>query len=302
MWSLKPSIIFVFQPNLFSIIPAYIYSKLRGGKVIRAVDDLWPEVLYERGYVKSKILKIFLDRLAQFSYDYPKYNIPVVDEIGKFLEKTYKIDSNKIEIIEHGIDTKIFKYKEKKQNNKFVLMYSGSLVESYDFKLILDAAKQLQNKNIVFIIRGNGPLYIHLQNQKEKYNLENLIIDNKIVPLTEISDILSSADAFVVPMKNEIGINSNLPTKILEYQSIGRPILCCSNGVPGNFVERTKTGIKIECGNVNAFVDAILYLKSQPELCKEYGKNGSKLIEEKISLEKISHRLEQIIQKTINEK
>ncbi|MGI0062006.1 MAG: hypothetical protein ACREBA_06100, partial [Nitrosotalea sp.] len=61
IFSIKPDIIFLFQPNLFSIIPAYIYSKLRGGKVIRAVDDLWPEVFYDRGYVKSKLLMKMLN-------------------------------------------------------------------------------------------------------------------------------------------------------------------------------------------------------------------------------------------------
>ncbi len=40
--SIKPDVIFASEPNLFSIIPAYIYSKIRGGKVIRVVDDLWP--------------------------------------------------------------------------------------------------------------------------------------------------------------------------------------------------------------------------------------------------------------------
>ncbi len=302
MWGLKPSIIFVFQPNLFSIIPAYIYSKLRGGKVIRAVDDLWPEGLYERGYAKSKILKRILDRLAKFSYHYPKYNLPVVEETAKYLEKFYNISNNKIEVIEHGVDTKIYKYQEKKPSEKFILMYSGSLVESYDFDMILNAAKKLRDENIIFIIRGSGILYSYLQNQKEKYNLENIIIDNKMVPLTEISDILGSADAFMVPMNDQFSLNTNLPTKILEYQSIGRPIICCSNGAPGNFVERTKTGINIEVGNVNAFVEAILSLKSKPELCKTLGRNGRDLIEGKISLEKISHRLDQIIQKTINDK
>ena len=45
IFSIKPDIIFAFEPNLFSIIPAFFYSKLRGGKVIRAIDDLWPESL-----------------------------------------------------------------------------------------------------------------------------------------------------------------------------------------------------------------------------------------------------------------
>ncbi len=66
-WQTLPYV-FASEPNLFSIIPAFIYSKLRGSSVIRVVDDLWPEALYERGYVKSKLLKKFLDKLeGQFA-------------------------------------------------------------------------------------------------------------------------------------------------------------------------------------------------------------------------------------------
>ena len=67
IFSIKPDVIFASEPNLFSIIPAFFYSKLSGGSVIRIVDDLWPEALYERGYVKSRLLKKFLDKLAKFS-------------------------------------------------------------------------------------------------------------------------------------------------------------------------------------------------------------------------------------------
>ena len=53
----KPDIILAFEPNLFSIIPAYIYSKLRGGIVIRIVDDMWPELLYEQKILKSNFFE-----------------------------------------------------------------------------------------------------------------------------------------------------------------------------------------------------------------------------------------------------
>ena len=82
IFSIKPDVVFASEPNLFSIIPAFFYSKLRGSSVIRVVDDLWPEALYERGYVKSKLLKRFLNKLTKFSYTYSKFIFPLT-EIGK---------------------------------------------------------------------------------------------------------------------------------------------------------------------------------------------------------------------------
>ena len=81
IFSLKPDVIFASEPNLFSIIPAYFYSKIRGGKVVRIVDDLWPEVFYERKIVKTRLLKFILNKLAKFSYDFPKFIIPLSEDI-----------------------------------------------------------------------------------------------------------------------------------------------------------------------------------------------------------------------------
>lgn len=294
--SVKTDAIFASEPNLFAIIPAYFYSKLKKTDVIRVVDDLWPEAIYERGYVKSGLLKKILGGLARFSYNYPKYVLPLTDIGKKIIQKTYSINEEKIIVLGHGVDTKIFRYKQKEKGENFILMYSGSLVSSYDFDLIFNAAKKLQDKKIKFIIRGKGPLLSQLINKKKQMNLENVEIDTTLVPYEKISDVLNKADAFMVPMKNMIALNSSLPTKILEFQALGRPIICCSEGAPGNYVEQTNSGIKVNYDSLEDFIKAILKLEENKELCESMGINSRKYIENNLTFEKIGERLSKIIE------
>ena len=79
-------------------------------------------------------------------------------------------------------------------------MYSGSLNTSYDFDLILNAAKKLKDKNIQFIIRGKGKQLSYLEDQKKKFQIDNLIIDPSFVPIEQLSSTLSRADVLLVPM------------------------------------------------------------------------------------------------------
>lgn len=299
IFSVKADIILAFEPNLFSIIPAYIYSKLRGGKVIRIVDDLWPELLYERKIVRSKFLKKILNNLARFSYTYPEHIIPLNDEVKEIIHKSYDVDASKIEVITHGVNTDIFTFNERKREQNFILLYSGSLVESYDFDIIVDAAKKLKNKSIKFIIRGKGKLLSHIQEQKEKFQLDNLIINTDFVPIEQLSKVLGESDVLLVPLGKGDYLNSSLPTKILEYQAIGRPIICCSSGPVGNYVEKTKCGIRIEGGNLDAFIDVILKLESDPNLCKTLGRNGRLYVEEHLTFENIGQNLSRIIHNTL---
>ncbi len=299
IFSIKPDVIFASEPNLFSIIPAFFYSKLHGGSVIRIVDDLWPEAIYERGYVKSRLLKKFLDKLAKFSYTYAKFILPLTETGKQIIHNSYNIINDKIIVLGHGVDTNIFTHTEQTKKSDFILMYSGSFVESYDFDLIINAAKKLQDENIKFVLRGKGILLSYLQNEKKNKDLKNLLIDTEIVPLEYIAKKLAHADVFIVPMKNEIALNSTLPTKILEYQATGRPIICCSDGAPGKYVEKTKSGIKTKYENLDEFIDAIQKLKSEPQLCKELGQNGKKYVDENLTFEKIGKTLSRYVEESM---
>ena len=299
IFSIKPDVVFASEPNLFSIIPAFFYSKLRGSSVIRVVDDLWPEALYERGYVKSKLLKRFLNKLTKFSYTYAKFIFPLT-EIGKqIIHESYNIVNDKIIVLNHGVDTNIFRYTKPTKKDEFVLMYSGSFVESYDFDLIINAAEKLQNEKMKIILRGKGTLLPYLENKIKEKKLKNIIIDKEIVPLEQISKKLSEADVFLIPMKNEIALNSTLPTKILEYQAMGRPIICCSEGAPGIYVDKTRSGIKIKYENLNEFIKAIEKLKSEIKLREELGQNGKKYADENLTFEIVGKILSRCIQECI---
>ncbi|MCV0399649.1 MAG: glycosyltransferase family 4 protein [Nitrosarchaeum sp.] len=297
----RPDIIILFEPNLFSIIPGYIYSKCRGGKIIRVVDDLWPEILYERGYVKSKFSRWVLDRLTRLSYEFPKYLIPLNEEVKQVICKDHNTPEEKIKSISHGIDTKIFQYHEYKRKEEFIAMYSGSLVESYDFDIIINAAKKLENEKIKFIIRGKGKLLPYIEDLIKKLQVKNVVLDTDFIPLRELSETLAKADVLLSPMGKGKHLNFSLPTKILEYQSVGRPIVCSSNGAIGKYIESTGSGIRTEHENVDDFVEAITKLMKDEELCRKLGMQGRKNIEEFHDIGRIGEQLSEIIKRTIKE-
>ncbi|KER07007.1 D-inositol 3-phosphate glycosyltransferase 2 protein [Marine Group I thaumarchaeote SCGC AAA799-E16] len=295
IFSVKADVVFASEPNLFSIIPSYFYSKIKGAKIIRVVDDLWPEVFYERKIVKSKILKKILNKLARFSYNFPEYILPLTKEAKIHISKLYNIDMKKIIVITHGVDIDKFYPIEQKDKKEFVIMYSGALVESYDFELIFKVAEKMKNEKIKFVIRGKGTLTEFLKIKKNKLKLTNLIINEKFVESDKISHILSEADVFIVPLKKDYFLNLSLPTKILEFQALAKPIICCSNGAPARYIEKTNSGIAVTCNNPSDLIQAIKKLKNDKELCSKLGKNGNKFVHENLTFEQIGIQLKDLI-------
>ena len=101
------------------------------------------------------------------------------DPVGTFL--------GKVEVIpEKRVNTELIKPVQKFENpiaielglqDKFIVLYSGNLGISHDIESILLAAKQLsKQKNIMFVIVGEGAKKEDAVRFKEKNNLENLMI------------------------------------------------------------------------------------------------------------------------------
>ena len=82
----------------------------------------------------------------------------------------------------------------------------------------------------------------------------------------------------------------------MEYQALGRPIICCSEGAPGNHVEKTNSGIRVDYDNLDDFVEAILKLEENRDLCNTIGSNSKKYVENNLTFEKIGERLSKMIQ------
>lgn len=291
----KPDIIIASEPNLFSVIPAYFYSKIRGSKIIRVVDDMWPEIFYERKIVKNKIVKRILDKLAKFSYTYPDVILPLTIEAKKHIMNLYQIKEDKIIILEHGINEKYFFYTKEENSEEFTVMYSGALVESYDFNLFFNLAKLCSDNKIKFVIRGKGNLVNEIKQKKEHLKLKNLEIHDDIVSLDKLRDVLSKSNIFFIPIKNDYFLNLSLPTKILEFQALGRTILITSNGAPGNYIKKTNSGLIVDNKNADKILEEIYKLKNNYSERKKFGNSGSEYAKKFLTFEKIGKRLEVII-------
>jgi len=126
--------------------------------LVRNVDDLWPEVFYELGIVRSKLMRRILDFLAWISYAVPAAITPISAGYKHRIVEKYGIYADKIHVIEVGVErVKPISSSDHDKKDSFVVMYSGVLGLGYDFDVVLDAASLLEkNGDIILIIRGVG--------------------------------------------------------------------------------------------------------------------------------------------------
>jgi glycosyltransferase involved in cell wall biosynthesis len=288
----KVNIVWCANPNLFSFFPGVIYSAIKGVPIARNVDDLWPEVFYELGYVKSKFAQKILDFLAWLSYVVPIVITPISEGYKRTIVTKYGISSEKLHVIKVGVNRINPLKKFKNSKKQFIVMYSGILGLGYDFNIVLDAANILKSyENIFFIIRGNGESADELEKTINERGLRNVVLDRRFLPENELANMLESADIFLLPMASMNFVDLGLPTKVFEYQAFGKPIICVSGGEAAKYIESTNSGLIVKPKDANGFAEALISLYDNKEKRKELGLNGRKYVLKNLTAQKIGERV-----------
>jgi glycosyltransferase involved in cell wall biosynthesis len=230
--------------------------------------------------------------MAWFSYAVPSAITPISEGYKRSIVSKYGISPEKVHVVEVGVDGVRPIFSDKDSNNRFIVMYSGVLGLGYDFDVFLEAAKLLdENNEIVFVIRGVGEMAPKLKKRISDYGLRNVQLDTRFLPKDELIALLGSANVFVLPMATIGFVDLGLPTKVFEYQSYGKPIICVSSGEPARYVESTKSGLIVKPKDVSGFAESVIRLYKDEDSAIKLGLNGREHVSKYLTSQKIGERM-----------
>jgi len=301
----KIDVIFASNPQILAIIPSIIYSILHKCPMVLNVDDLWPEDPADLGFMRTRLLNKICETLAKIAYAVADAMTPISPGYVKVISGKYGINREKIHIVRGGVDLNKFRIqsdKPKKDNKTFTVLYSGAFSVAYDFDQVLKAAEILENENIEIILQGQGELLSHVKREAEKLKPKNLRIIDKVLSRKEVAKLLSKVDALILPLRDFGRPYLGISSKLYEYQAAGKPIICCAEGQPAEYVKETGSGIVVKPGDYEALAKAVLYLRERLGVARELGENGRKYVEEMLSIEKIGSKMVAVLTKCVRKK
>jgi glycosyltransferase involved in cell wall biosynthesis len=146
---------------------------------------------------------------------------------------------------------------------KFVVMYSGNHSPCHPLDTVLEAARELAGKDILFAFIGGGSQLPRVRQFADDHGLANIIC-LPYQPLEQLSASLSAADLHLVVMgKPFVGLVH--PCKIYNALLIGSPI-CYIGPSPSHVTEILQDCDDLihgqaEHGDVQAVIENILRIK-----------------------------------------
>ncbi len=302
----KPDIIIGSSLHPFAAFIAYKLSTFYSVPFIFEIRDLYPESLVDLHNISNKNPAIFLIGLfIKFLYNKANKIIVLMPYAYKDICK-YEISKKKIVWIPNGVDLTNFLNKgdDKRNNEKFVVMYVGSHDKANALQILIKAAKIIQekfNEEIIFTLIGNGKEKQNLINLSRKLSLNNINFKDT-VDKKQVSKLLSNSDVLYVGLlkKNvyKYGISLN---KLFDYLAAGKPIVFSSNA-SNNPVKEAGAGITVPAEDPEAVAEAIIKLYNMSKEERErMGENGRKYVEKHHSIPVLVDKLEKVIREVCNE-
>lgn len=282
----KPDVIYTSSPDLFVAFFALLFGKRHRVPVVVEIRDLWPESIVE--YVgmskRNPIIKVLymLEKWIYRKANQLIFTIPGGKDyiIDKKWDK--KVDLKKVNYINNGVDLEEYS-KEKSigftdedlDNNKFKVVYVGSIRQVNNVRALVKVAERLQRRgetDIQLLIYGDGTEKARLEEYCKNQGLTNIVFKGK-VDKKKVPYILSKSNLNLLNYKQaatwKYGGSQN---KQFEYLASGRPI--CSNVKMGHsIIEKYQCGLERDIISPDQYVEAILYFKnmdseSYEEMCK----------------------------------
>lgn len=301
----RNSLIFTVSPDP----PYYVFTlpllkRIKSSKHLAILTDMLPDVAFDVGIVKSTLAKKIVKYICISAYKSTD-QITVITNSLKSRLISYGLPETKVSVIELAVDTNLFKPTPVEADSlglghlrdKFIVMYSGSFGQMYDFDLILESAKSIGTltDNVHFIIRGDGEQKDYISSRISQMNLNNV---TQLGPTEETGKIISFinfASVCLVPIRDSKSIDMTHPSKILEFWACAKPVICTSIGEVANLILRSNAGIAIKPGDPAALTSAIINLFGDNDLLDKMGKNARNFVEDEFSYPVIEKKLVKLI-------
>ena len=266
------TIVLTSNPPMLGFV-LILLKKISKFNLIFWCQDIFPDTLIVSDILKSKNIFFYLLRLInKFIYNNVDKIVTISNSMMKTLIKDYRVNSNKIIVIENwnllNLKKKnIIKNKNIINKHKINIFYNGNISPVHDEKFAIDFIKQIKNKDLYFKIFTNSQ-YINKRFDEKLFN-KSFLNNSSFYRCLLKSD-------FQMIFSKPNALKYIYPSKTYNILYLKKPIIYFNkndNDEIVKFLKKYKIGITINNKNKKKFVNLFSDTKKIRFLIKSYKSN-----------------------------
>ncbi len=226
----KFDLILASTPPVTTPVVGWLLSKINRCPFVIEVRDLQPESGEEFGNLNQSLFTRTVRRIIHALYHKADRIVSVTDGISTYME-AIGIPRTRMATIKSGVGREFINADSNGirgkfgWDEKFLVLYSGTLGWVRPFETVIEAARQLVDQpDIHFVFLGDGQKKSALENMVRDYGLKNVSLIG-MQPLENIPYFLKAADVLLECLKEVSVAKMAFPSKMFEYMASGRPVV-----------------------------------------------------------------------------
>ena len=202
----RADVVLALSPPLTLGLAGHSIAKARGAAFVFNIQDVFPDIAIELGYLKNPTMIKLARLLEERCYDKADRITVLSDDLRENVARRTD-DPTKIRVIPNFVDTDLIHpqpaenayRREHGLEGRTVVMYAGNVGLSQSLDLVIAAAAASQDDpNLVFVINGQGAALADLVAHAR--GLPNVVfVDTQ--PADRLPELLAAADIHLVPLK-----------------------------------------------------------------------------------------------------
>ncbi len=279
----RPDVIIATSPPLTVATTMRWLSLFRRRPAVFEVRDLWPESAIDTGVIQPGRLANMLYKLEAKAYRRAKWINVLTPAFEQALIERKGVAPEKISMIPNGADLDIMTpgpldnhvRAELGLTGKFVVSYFGAHGRANKVGQLLDVAEKLKDPHpdVRLMLVGDGMEKPGVVEDAKKRGLDNVVFVDA-VPKDRVCDYINASDACTAVLMRNDTFKTVYPNKVFDYMCCKKPIIIGIDGVARKLVEDAGAGYFAEPENADAFIDALLRLKNNPDEMRRMGDSG----------------------------
>jgi glycosyltransferase involved in cell wall biosynthesis len=241
-------LIFVYatSPIFQALIGIYI-KIIKKIKLVLWVQDLWPGSVYDTGYIKNRKIISILNFFVKIIY---KLSDKIIVQSPLFINYIRQQCKHSKIYLHYNPGRNIYLKKFNKIKKKFTILFTGNVGHAQSPETIIKTAMLFQKQdNFQFNIVGNGSKYEWLKNEISKNKIEKKIFLEKFKKQDKLIKNYKNSDVLLVILSKGEVLSKTIPAKFQSYLSLGKPIICCADGIVYHLVKKNNFGFAVKAND-----------------------------------------------------
>jgi glycosyltransferase involved in cell wall biosynthesis len=259
----------------FLVFAAFV-PRLAGAKVILDIHDIVPEFYASKFGVRENALPIRMLKCIERASVGVAHHIIISNHLwlDKVALRTRALD--KCSVFINNVDRDIFRPRPRTRNDgRLIVIFPGGLQRHQGLDIAFRAFVRISSEmpHAEFHIYGEGSMKNELVSLADELGLGGKVLFFNPLPVREIAEVMANADIGVVPKRADSFGNEAYSTKIMEFLSLGVPMVVSSTKIDRYYFHHSVVRF-FESGNHAALADAALEVLRDDELRERMITNG----------------------------